>query len=65
MIALFHLNDSFESSIIEQNFSSYNIGRTIGQTLFNKGILSGLFALLVAQILNYGIELKEETALTI
>lgn len=66
IIGLFYIHQNFSSEVItvQENFNSQLIQHII-QLFINKRALLGLFAILVAQILKYGIELKNENALTI
>lgn len=62
---LLFIGDSFYSEIIQQeSFNMLFLKNTI-ELLFNKRTLLGFFALLISLMLKYGIELKQETELTI
>lgn len=62
---LLFLEGTFSSEIIKQESMGIQLGGYFVELLFNRGTLLGLIALLFSQILRYGVELREETALTI
>ncbi len=65
IIGLFYIRQNFNSDIVIPLDFNSQLTKYIISFFMNKKALLGLFAILVAQILKYGVELKNENALTI
>ena len=65
MSGVLFLDKHLSSEVINQDNLGVQLGGYFVELLFNRGTLLGLFALLFSQIIRYGVELKEESELTI